>query len=151
MNNEENTQGNPEAVDNAVLGSDSDDFFSALEDDVNSIVQEPEKPETTTEATLDYQGSNQTVTNEASVSQGSENTELDNLKKRYSDSSREAQNLRAQLNELKPFVPVLDAMKKDSGLVNHVRDYFQNGGEVNKDIKSKLRLGEDFEFDPAKF
>lgn len=148
MNNEENTQGNPEAVDNAVLGSDSDDFFSALESDVNSIVQEPEKPETTTEATLDYQGSNQTVTNEASVSQGSENTELDNLKKRYSDSSREAQNLRAQLNELKPFVPVLDAMKKDSGLVNHVRDYFENGGEVNKDIKSKLKLDEDFEFDP---
>ena len=148
MNNEENTQGNPEAVDNAVLGSDSDDFFSALEDDVNSIVQEPEKPETQTAATPDYQGSNQTVTNEASVSQGSEDTELNSLKKRYSDSSREAQNLRAQLNELKPFVPVLDAMKKDSGLVNHVRDYFQNGGEVNSDIKSKLKLDEDFQFDP---
>ena len=39
MNNEE-TQGNPKAVDDAVLGSD-DDFFSALEDSVNSIVQEP--------------------------------------------------------------------------------------------------------------
>ena len=148
MNNEESTQGNPEAVDNAVLGSEGDDFFSALEDDVNSIVQEPEKPETQTAATPDYQGSNQTVTNEASVSQGSENTELDNLKKRYSDSSREAQNLRAQLNELKPFVPVLDAMKKDSGLVNHVRDYFQNGGEVNKSVKEQLKLDEDFVFDP---
>ena len=148
MKIEENTEGNPETVEDTVLGSNSDDFFSALENDVNGMVQETEKPETTTEATLDNQGSNQTVTNEASVSQGSDNTELDNLKKRYSDSSREAQNLKAQLNELKPFTPVLEAMKKDSGLVNHVRDYFQNGGEINKDIKSKLKLDEDFQFDP---
>tara|TARA_R100000808_G_C2140589_1_gene148413 strand:- start:282 stop:1187 length:906 start_codon:yes stop_codon:yes gene_type:complete len=148
MNNEENTQGNPEAVDNAVLGSESDDFFSALEDNVNSMVQEPEKPETQTAATPDNQGSNQTVETEASVSQSSEGSELDNLKKRYSDSSREAQNLRAQLNELKPFVPVLDAMKRDDGLVNHVRDYFEKGGEVNKDMKKQLKLDEDFQFDP---
>ena len=148
MNNEENIQGNPEAVDNAVLGSESDDFFSALEDSVNSMVQEPEKPETQTEVTSDNQSSNQTVKTEASVSQGSENPELDSLKKRYSDSSREAQNLRAQLNELKPFVPVLDAMKKDNGLVNHVRDYFKNGGEVNTNMKEQLKLDDDFEFDP---
>ena len=147
MNNEESTQGNPEAVDNAVLGSEGDDFFSALEDSVNSMVQEPEKPETKAEATPENQGSNQTVETEASVSQSSDNTELDNLKKRYSDSSREAQNLRAQLNELKPFVPVLDAMKKDSGLVNHVRDYFESGGELNSDVKKQLNLDDDFSFD----
>ena len=98
MNNEDNTQGNPEAVDNAVLGSEGEDFFSALEDSVNGIVQESEQPEMKTEATSENQSPNQTVTNEAAVSQGSEGTELDNLKKRYSDSSREAQNLRAQLN-----------------------------------------------------
>ena len=145
---EDNTQGNPKAVDDAVLGSESDDFFSALEDNVNSLVQEPEKPETQTEVTPGNQGSNQAVGNEASVSQSSENPELDNLKKRYSDSSREAQNLRAQLNELKPFVPVLDAMKKDSGLVSHVRDYFDNGGKVSDNIKEQLELDEDFAFDP---
>jgi len=49
---------------------------------------------------------------------------------------------------LKPFVPVLDAMKKDNGLVNHVRDYFQNGGKVNTDMKKQLNLDEDFQFDP---
>jgi len=146
MNNEENIQGNPKAVDNAVLGSEGDDFFSALEDSVNSMVQEPEKPETQTAVTPDNQGSNQTAETEASVSQGSEDPELDNLKKRYSDSSREAQNLRAQLNELKPFVPVLDAMKKDSGLVSHVREYFKNGGELNGDVKKNLKLDDDFEF-----
>ena len=148
MNNEENIQGNPEAVNNAVFGSDSDDFFSALEDDVNSMVQDNEKPKVKAEVTLDNQGSNQTVQPEASVSQGSENTELDNLKQRYSDSSREAQSLKAQLNELKPFVPVLDAMKKDNGLVNHVRDYFQDGGKVNKSVKEQLKLDDDFQFDP---
>ena len=145
MNNEE-TQGNPKAVDDAVLGSD-DDFFSALEDKVNNIVQEPEEPTTQAGATPEFQGSN-TATNEAQVSQSSEGTELDNLKKRYSDSSREAQNLRAQLNELKPFVPVLDAMKQDSGLVEHVRNYFDEGGQISDNVKEQLKLDEDFEFDP---
>ena len=126
----------------------SEDFFSALEDSVNGIVQEPEQPEMKTEATSGNQSPNQTVTNEAAVSQGSEGIELDNLKKRYSDSSREAQNLRAQLNELKPFVPVLDAMKQDSGLVNHVKDYFENGGNVSPDFKKQLKLDDDFQFDP---
>ena len=141
MNNEENVQGNPEAVDNAVLGSEGDDFFSALEDSVNSMVQDNEKPEAKTEATPDNQGSNN-VAAEAEVSQDSD---LDNIKKRYSDSSREAQSLRAQLNESKPFIPVLDAMKKDSGLVDHVRGYFQEGGAVPKNVKEQLNLGEDFE------
>jgi antitoxin component of RelBE/YafQ-DinJ toxin-antitoxin module len=148
MNNEENTQGNPKAVDDGVFGSDSDDFFSALDESVNNLVQEPEKPETQTEVTSDNQSSNKTVNTEAAVSQSSESSELESLKKRYSDSSREAQNLKAQLNELKPFVPVLDAMKKDNGLVNHVRDYFQEGGKVNKNIKEQLKLDDDFEFDP---
>ena len=148
MNKEENTQGNPKAVDDGVFGSDSDDFFSALDESVNNLVQEPEKPETQTEVTSDNQSSNKTVNTEAAVSQSSESSELESLKKRYSDSSREAQNLKAQLNELKPFVPVLDAMKKDNGLVNHVRDYFQEGGKVNKNIKEQLKLDDDFEFDP---
>jgi len=148
MNNEENIQGNPKAVEDSVFGSDSDDFFSALDQNVNGLVQEPEKPEAQTEATSGNQSSNQTVETEAAVSQSSEGSELESLKKRYSDSSREAQSLKAQLNELKPFVPVLDAMKKDNGLVNHVRDYFQDGGQVNKDIKKQLKLDDDFEFDP---
>lgn len=148
MNNEENIQGNPKAVEDGVFGSDSDDFFSALDENVNGLVQEPEKPEAQTEVTSGNQSSNQTVKTEAAVSQSSEGSELESLKKRYSDSSREAQSLKAQLNELKPFVPVLDAMKKDNGLVNHVRDYFQDGGQVNKDIKKQLKLDDDFEFDP---
>ena len=137
MTKDNTEQGNPN-----VFGSeDSDDFFSSLEDSVNGMVQEPESESVETSGEQNPNNN----TSEASVSQ---NPELDNLKKRYSDSSREAQNLRAQLNELKPFVPVLDAMKKDGKLVDHVRDYFKNGGQVNKNIKEELKLDDDFEFDP---
>tara|TARA_Y100000593_G_scaffold46424_1_gene88287 strand:- start:9 stop:881 length:873 start_codon:yes stop_codon:yes gene_type:complete len=136
MDLENNTQGNP------ANGSESDDFFNALEQDVNSMVQD-NTPVTEAEVTPARQDSNN-VTAEA---EGSQNAEVDNLKKRYSDSSREAQGLRAQLNELKPFIPVLDAMKKDSGLVSHVRDYFQKGGDVPGNVKEQLNLDEDFEFD----
>ena len=51
------------------------------------------------------------------------------------------------LNQLKPFVPVLEAMKRDSGLVDHVRDYLKGGGSPDKSIKEKLKLDEDFIFD----
>ena len=80
--------------------------------------------------------------------QVSQPSEIDNIKKRYSDSSREAQRLKAQLNELQPFIPVLDAMKRDSGLVSHVRDYFDNGGAVPNNVQKRLKLDEDFQFDP---
>ena len=145
---EDNTQGNSEtipaqeAAEQKVFDSSGDDFFDALESDVNSMVQD-ETPVTEAEVTPDFQGSNN-VTAEA---EGSQNVEVDNLKKRYSDSSREAQGLRAQLNELKPFIPVLDAMKKDSGLIQHVRNYFQDGGAVPGNVKQQLNLDEDFEFD----
>ena len=146
MNTEENTQGNPDAFDKAV-GSDSDDFFSALDNSVNGLVTEQEESSAKSEETPETQGPAQPQAN-SQVSQSSEHSELDNLKKRYSDSSREAQNLRAQLNQLKPFVPVLEAMKKDDGLVNHVRDYLEDGGKVNEDVKKQLKLDENFEFDP---
>ena len=134
---EDNNQGNPKDD----FGS-SDDFFNALEQDVNSRAHD-ETPVTEAEVTPAPQGSNN-VTAEA---EGSQNAEVDNMKKRYSDSSREAQNLRAQLNELKPFIPVLDAMKKDSGLIKHVRNYFEEGGPVPGNVKEQLNLDEDFEFD----
>ena len=141
---EENTQGNPKAVDDAVLGSERDDFFSALDQDVNGLVQEEEvTPQAQAQATPQVDS----VQAGANVTDGTQNSEIDNLKKRYSDSSREAQGLKAQLDELKPFVPVLDAMKKDSGLVDHVRGYFQNGGEVPGNVKEQLKLDEDFQFD----
>ena len=147
----DDTQGNPEAVDDAVFGSESDDFFTALDNSVNSLVNEGDDnvtSNTKTEATPGNQDSNTVKGNVTDGAQNSNDSSYNNLKKRYSDSSREAQSLRAQLNKLKPFVPVLDAMKKDEGLVSHVKDYFQNGGQVSKSVKEKLNLDEDFTFDP---
>jgi len=68
-------------------------------------------------------------------------------KKRYQDSSREAVKLREQYKEIEPFVPVLDAMKNDSGLVEHVREYLVNGGSTPKSVQEQFGLDEDFVFD----
>ena len=138
MSNETTKGGNPEqtAAEDAVFGS-TDSFFDALDKDVNGMVAE--ESETSAEATP------QNVDpNNANVEPQGDNSAYE---KRYKDSSREAQRLKAQLDELKPFVPVLDAMKKDSGLVDHVRGYFQNGGQVPNNVKEQLRLDEDFMFD----
>ena len=68
-------------------------------------------------------------------------------KKRYEDSSREAVRLSDQYKSVEPFVPVLEAMKNDSGLVDHVRNYLVNGGQPEKSIQEHLGLEEDFMFD----
>ena len=139
---EDKTQGNPEAVDNAVFGSETS-FFDALEDDVNGVVAD--EAEAKVEETP--QNVDPNTTEPTSTQEVSDTPSRENWTKRYGDSTREAQKIRAELNELKPFVPVLEAMKKDSGLVEHVRGYFQNGGDVPNNVKDELRLGEDFQFD----
>tara|TARA_A100001201_G_scaffold142618_1_gene141324 strand:- start:1799 stop:2695 length:897 start_codon:yes stop_codon:yes gene_type:complete len=127
---------------------DSEDFFDSLEDSVNGIVADGEDPKKTTEVTQRDGGSEQ-VTH--STSQGSDIVDWENennpYKKRYKDSSREAVKMNATMRDLKPFVPVLEAMKRDSGLVDHVRDYLKNGGAPNKSIQEKLNLSEDFVYD----
>ena len=143
---EENTQGNPKEVEDTVFGSEGDSFFENLEAEVNGGIQDDSTQNVQNEETPVQQDPSKVEQQAAEVSQ--ESTELDNLKKRYSDSSREAQKMRAQLNQLEPFMPVLDAMKQDGKLVEHVRNYFEDGGSVPKDVKSSLKLPEDFEFDP---
>ena len=145
----EETAGNPEAVtidenqvEDQVFGS-SDGFFEALEKDVNGVVTED-----STEATRQEVGTEQ-VTQQETV--GSDNVGWDDdgnpYKKRYQDSSREAVKLREQYKDVEPFVPVLEAMKNDSGLVEHVRDYLVNGGNAPKSVQEELSLDEDFMFD----
>ena len=145
MSNEKTQTGNPEAVDDAVFGS-SKSFFEALENNVNGAVSE-KTSEPKVEATQSTDPNSTLAKDEPRQSQNI-NSDLDNMKKRYSDSSREAQRMRAELKELKPFVPVLNAMKRDSGLVKHVRDYFDNGGPVPDNVQKRLKLDEDFQFDP---
>ena len=70
-----------------------------------------------------------------------------NLEKRYSDSSREAKRLNTRLQELEPYMPLLNAMKEDPNLITHVRGYFEGGGSAPKSVKEQLGIDEDFVFD----
>ena len=113
----------------------STDFFDAMDKDVNSMVSGESQSEPMNETTQEK------VNNTART--GSQNI---NWKKRYQDSSREAQRMHGEMQSLKPYAAIIEAMKKDGGLVDHVRGYLENGGS-NQSIQSKLGLGEDFEFD----
>jgi anthranilate/para-aminobenzoate synthase component I len=150
---EENNTGNPstadqqKVADDAIFGS-SENFFGELEQQSNGGIADEDF--TPTEETQDVAGPNQSVTQQ--TTQGSNNTvdwdsEDNPYKKRYSDSTREAQRLNNDIKDLKPFVPVLEAMKNDSGLVDHVRSYLVNGGSPTKTVQEQMNLPEDFEFD----
>ena len=127
-------QGNP-----GQAGSSSD-FFEALEDNVNSAIQDNNIQAEVTQAPSS--GPEQ-VTHVPSE-QGTEG--VVDWEKRYKDSTREAQRMNAELQTLKPYVPVLNAMKKDTGLVEHVRDYLREGGKPAKSLQEHLGLDEDFQF-----
>jgi hypothetical protein len=137
-------QGNSKTV-NSVVDSSSD-FFDNLEQSVNGVVaQGGEDTQQATQETRSDSGPRFIPRKTHNTSQGPNNVDWE---KRYKDSSKEAVKMATTLNQLKPFVPVLEAMKRDSGLVNHVRDYLKGGGSPDKTIKDKLKLDEDFEYDP---
>ena len=147
----EETKGNPEIGMNAdsfesaeAAGSGSQEFFNDLEHQVNGGLIDTEAtpsqssgPEQATHANND-EGSNNVV------EQSNDGTDWE---KRYTDSSREAVKWRDRYKEVEQFVPVLDAMKNDSGLVDHVRNYLVDGGQPAKSIQQDLKLAEDFVFD----
>jgi hypothetical protein len=54
--------------------------------------------------------------------------------------------MKKKLDEVEPFIPILDTMKDDPGLVGTVKDYLQNGGN-KQNVKEALELPDDFEFD----
>lgn len=126
----------------AVFGSSEASFFDSLENEVNGAIQD-EPTEATQQQVSDPEQVTRTKQNV-----GSNSVDWDNdgnpYKKRYADSSREAVKLAEQYKNVEPFVPVLEAMKNDSGLVEHVRDYLVNGGSPSKSIQSSLGLDEDF-------
>ena len=128
----------------ASQSSGSEGFFEQLDSEVNGGIiddtevtqSQPSGSEQVTH-TLQDNGSNNVDQSEGST----------DWKKRYEDSSREAVRLTEQYKTVEPFVPVLEAMKNDSGLVDHVRDYLVNGGKPAKSIQEQLNLDEDFVFD----
>ena len=137
-----NAQEAPESsnVQNAIMNETSDDFFESLDNQVNGgIIDEPKQ---TTSEKSDHTQSSPDVEVQADDSQG-----VDNLQKRYSDSSREAKRLNGKLKEIEPYMPILDAMREDPNLISHVRNYFEGGGQAPQSMNQQLNLDEDFVFD----
>ena len=140
---QEDTNPNPKAVD-AVIGG-NDNFFEALDESVNGGILDD-----SSQLTSDSNSDN-TLT---SPSEGQEHVEtnpevvdVDTMQKRYSDSSREAKRLNGKLQELEPYMPILDAMRDDPNLITHVRNYFEGGGQTPDNMAQQLNLPEDFVFD----
>ena len=142
--NEEIQGGNPEI--DLTKGDDefgsTENFFDALEQEVNSAVTDSAEP---VQAATSQEAENPEKATPQPEQESAE--EKVNWEKRYKDSSREAQRLNSKLKETESYKPILDAMKNDRGLVDHVRDYLQ-GNVQQKTIQEELHLSEDFVFDP---
>ena len=127
----------------------SDGFFEALDTQVNGgILDAPPSQEQTTSQSLEDAGNQFLQEQQQKESPVEGQADIENLQKRYSDSSREAQRLNGKLTELEPYMPILDAMREDPNLITHVRNYFQGGGQAPVSMKEQLNLNEDFVFDP---
>ena len=119
----------------------SSDFFDSLEQQVNGAVNDDNIPQPETEQ----------VTQQADpVDTGNEvqtdwRTKAETLEKRYSDSTREAQRLKAEndgLSELSKFKPLIEHLKNSPDAVQALRD---NIGGKPRSLTE--RFGDDFVFD----
>ena len=140
-----------QSADNAQNDSDVNEFFNALDKEVNDIAYE-DVNDITEQATQQVQADPLMGTQQQEQYVGSDDNTVQSdgntdWKKRYQDSSREAQKLNEQYKQVEPFIPILDTMKNDSGLVDHVRDYLENGGAPAKSVQEQLGLDEDFIYD----
>ena len=121
---------------------DSGDFFESLDSSVNGGIIDSEYSQSTSQDLGDN-----TPASPSGV-QEQDDVNADVLQKRYSDSSREAKRLNGKLNELEPYMPILDAMREDPNLIQHVRNYFEGGGQAPESMAQNMDLPEDFQFDP---
>ena len=134
-------------IDSAPSEDSVNQFFDGLDQGVNGAILDDNHEVTQSQTS----GSTPVTRTKNDTGSNTVDWESDNnpYKKRYRDSSREAVNKAETLSELKPFIPVLEAMKNDSGLVDHVRGYLQNGGKPSTTITEQLGIGDDFVFDQS--
>ena len=132
---EEAPESDYQALDDIASG----DFFESLDTSVNSGIIDSEYSQSTSQDL----GDNTPASPSGVQEQGD-----DALQKRYSDSSREAKRLNGKLTEIEPYMPILDAMREDPNLIQHVRNYFEGGGQAPESMAQNMELPEDFQFDP---
>ncbi len=146
---EETQVGNAEsnsAPEGLISDDASNDFFGALEQEVNGGIVDGEINDTSAEQS--QSGNTQTEEQVNAPADEAQQEDVETLKKRYADSSAEGKRLNTRLKELEPYMPILDEMRKDPSLVSHVRGYFEGGGQAPESMVEKMKLGEDFVFDP---
>ena len=129
----------PESNVQSLSDAESGDFFESLDNSVNAGILDSEYSQSTSQNLDD---------NTSASPSGVQEQGEDALQKRYSDSSREAKRLNGKLNELEPYMPILDAMREDPNLIQHVRNYFEGGGQAPESMAQNMELPEDFQFDP---
>jgi hypothetical protein len=120
------------------LAVDSGDFFESLDREVNGMILD----EDNTVETSGIQGTQ--ATDPAPVVLTDDHQH--DWEKRYKDSSSEAQRLKAQLDERDQFDPIINRLKTDTGMVEAIKNYIDNGNRP-QDVKQALNLPEDFVFD----
>tara|TARA_R100000008_G_C3583917_1_gene170640 strand:- start:624 stop:1541 length:918 start_codon:yes stop_codon:yes gene_type:complete len=140
-----------EEVMNTMVEDSNADFFDALETQVNGAIQD-----TPAEQVKESVPGQETPAMDSSSREVPQNTnwedESNPYKVRYSDSTREAQRLKAEddakadkLKKLEPYESLISVLEQDAELVNIVRGYLDKGS--NPSMKESLNLGDDFVFD----
>ena len=132
-------EGAPESNVQSLSDTESGDFFESLDNSVNAGILDSEYSQSTSQDLGD---------NTPASPSGVQEQGEDALQKRYSDSSREAKRLNGKLTEIEPYMPILDAMREDPNLIQHVRNYFEGGGQAPESMAQNMELPEDFSFDP---
>ena len=117
---------------------DSGDFFESLDREVNGMILDDD-----TVGEVEEQVAKQTA--DPSVDTQPDDHQHD-WEKRYKDSSSEAQRLKAKLDDVSQYQPLIERLKDDTGMVNAIKNYVDNGNKP-QDVRQALNLPEDFVFD----
>ena len=117
----------------------SDSFFDSLEQQVNGQVYD-EQVQPQNEQVTQPQADSEIKSNEVTDWK----SEAEGLKKRYSDSSREAQRLKAELQQVSGYAkykPLIDHLNENPTAVQALRDNINGQNDLTQ------QFGEDFVFD----
>ena len=124
----------------------TDDFFADLDKSVNAGILSDTAEETTKDPTLVAKSGSSDSNKSESKTVEELQKEINILSKRYEGSSSEGKKLNKLVTDVKPFLPLLDAMRKDPNLTQHIEGYFEGGGQA-KTIQQRLGLPEEFVYD----
>ncbi len=137
-----------EEVMDTMIEDSNADFFDALETQVNGAIQDAPAEQAEGQEPVPERVTPEVDTSPREVPQTPSmnwDDEGNPYKVRYSDSTREAQRMKAKNDKLEPYESLINVLEQDAGLVDMVRDYLDKGTKPN--MKESLNLGDDFVFD----